>query len=85
MSIVVAALTMPDLLIALLLAALGVFIFALVRPTKRDPEMEFWSAFVKQYRKKKGAGISAGEKSDKGKSDDSVGPPGPGSVGFSCL
>lgn len=85
MSIVLAAITMSDLLIAILLAGLGVFIFALVRPRKRNPEMEFWSAFVKQYRREKGAGIGAGEKSDKTQSDDSVGPPGPGSIGFSCL
>lgn len=85
MSIVLATLSMSDLLIAILLAALGVFIFALVRPTQQDPEMEFWSAFMKQYQKVKGAGSGAKGKSDKTQSDDSVGPPGPGSIGFSCL
>ena len=85
MSIVVAALSLSDILISLLLASLGVVVFALVRPTEQDPEMDLWSDFIKQFRRVSGAGSSGKGRRDRALSQDPAGPKGSRNIGISYL
>ena len=79
-----AVITVSDILISILLALLGVAVFALVRPTEQDPEMDLWSDFIKQFRRVTGEGGSGKRRPDRTRTEDPVGPHGSGSMGISC-